>query len=52
MTDHNVFALSNAEVVGSNTIRCMDICVTIYVCDYRRDMDWGMDILTTYTHDS
>jgi hypothetical protein len=24
--------------------------VTIYVCDCRRDLDWWMDLLTTYTH--
>jgi hypothetical protein len=24
----------------------------VYVCDYRRGLDWWMDLLTTYTHDS
>jgi hypothetical protein len=24
----------------------------VYVCDYRRDSDWWLDLLTTYTHDS
>jgi hypothetical protein len=26
--------------------------VAIYVRDYRRGLDWWMDLLTTYTHDS
>jgi hypothetical protein len=24
----------------------------MYVCDYRRGLDWSMYLLTTYTHDS
>jgi hypothetical protein len=33
---------------GSEEIYCHDLCV----CDYGRGMDWRMDLLTTYTHDS
>jgi hypothetical protein len=33
---------------------CMYVCMYchVYECDYRQGMDWWINLLTTYTHDS
>jgi hypothetical protein len=55
---------SSLNLRSSNNIRCSLwhyrhgcfwsslINIVMCMCDYRRGMDWWMDLLTTYTHDS
>jgi hypothetical protein len=43
----NVFTKSRRYAV---TILC--VCVCVCVCDYRRGMDWILDLLTTCIHNS
>jgi hypothetical protein len=48
---HSSFGLIGVAIIATGNTYII-VTYTTYMCDYRRGLDWWMDLFTTYTHDS